>query len=136
VIIYPTHKCFDEALEFCEERARADAPGWQDLILVHGIVLVPDHQPADAEGAPGDPAAHAWVEAGDVVWDSGRLEDGRHVRFSVARAEYYAYWRVQHTTKYTMRAALTENRRTGTYGPWRPEYQALCRRSAARESQE
>src|SRR4051812_46624940 len=134
MIIYPTHKCFDDAMEFCEERARADAPGWRELRLVHGIVLVPDGQPPDAEAQPGDRSAHAWVEDGDLCWDAGII-NGHYVRYSVERDEFYRHHRVQQTTVYTMVEALIENRRTRSYGPWRPEYQALCR-SVRRELRE
>jgi hypothetical protein len=130
--IYPTHRCFDDAIEYCEEQARADAPGWRDLILVHAIILVPEENPPGSDAVPGERAVHAWVEDGDLVWDAGVLEDGRRVRFSVERAEYYAHYRVQETTRYTMLEALIENQRSRSYGPWRSEYQALCRpRSSA-----
>lgn len=127
-VIYPTHKCFDNAIEFCEARARANDPNIETLRLVHGIILVPENHPAGASDATaGERAVHAWVEDGDLVWDAGLLADGRRIEFAVQKAEYYAHYRVQDTTVYTMRELLEQNRESGHYGPWRPEYRALCR---------
>jgi hypothetical protein len=128
-VIYPTRHCFDDAVEFCERRARQQHPSvTTTLRLVHGIILVPEDHPVDADLRPGEQTAHAWVEDGDVVWDAGLLADGRRVEFSVAKAEYYAHYRVQATTAYTMGAVLIENRASGHCGPWRPEYRALCKK--------
>lgn len=102
-------------------------------MLVHAIILAPDDY---ADLAAGERSVHAWVEEGDLCWDAGIL-DGQHIRFSVEHAEYYAHYRVQETTRYTMADVLRENRRSGHYGPWRPEYQQLVRQpSARRESRE
>ena len=128
MIIYPTHRCFDNAIEFCEEMAREHPVEALQLQVVHGIVLVPDEQPTDGHDArPGDRSVHAWVETPDGhVWDAGLL-DGQLIRFKVQREEYYAHYRVQETTHYTLEQVLEANRASGHYGPWRPEYQALCR---------
>jgi hypothetical protein len=128
VIIRPTHRCFDDAMEFCEARARENHPSVSTTLrLVHGIVLVPIDQPADGEIQPGDPSAHAWVEDGELVFDAGILADGRRVVFSATKASYYEHYRIQAATEYTMWEALKHNRASGHYGPWRAEYQALCR---------
>lgn len=127
--VYPTHKCFDDTVEFCERRARAKHPSVDTTLrLVHGIILTPADQPAGvSDTQPGDRTLHAWVEDGDLCWDFGILEDGRRIEFAVARAEYYEHYRVQETTVYTMRELLAANKASGHYGPWRPEYAALCR---------
>jgi hypothetical protein len=126
-VIYPTFHCFDDAMEFCEQRAVARHPSVATTLrLVHGIVLVPDSQPAGYGGVePGQPSVHAWVEDGDLVWDCGVLEDGRRVQFAVEKAEYYKHYRVQEATAYTMWQALEENRASGHFGPWRPKYRAM-----------
>lgn len=133
-VIYPSHKCFDQAVEFCEARARANHPSVDTTLrLVHGIILVPEDQPADASDArPGERSVHAWVEDGDLVWDAGILADGRRIEFAVEKAEYYNHYRVQETTVYTMWELLEQNRASGHYGPWRPEYKALCRVKATK----
>jgi hypothetical protein len=129
--LYPTYRCFDDAIAFCEARARAGHPSVHTTLrLVHGIVLTPDDQlPGIVPDAPppGAPSAHAWVEDEGLVWDAGQLFDGRRVVFAVDQAEYYAHYRVQQVTRYTMAEVLAENRASGHYGPWRPEYRALCR---------
>jgi ribosomal protein S27AE len=128
-VVYPTHHCFDDAVEFCERRARAKHPSVETTLrLVHGIILVPADQPAGVSDAqPGERAIHAWAEDGDLCWDAGILEDGRRIEFAVAKAEYYEHYRVQETTVYTMPELLAANKASGHYGPWRPEYAALCR---------
>jgi hypothetical protein len=127
-LIFPTHRCFDNAVEFCDRRARARHPSVETLRLVHGIILVPRDQPTGLTDAEPDMrSVHAWVEDGDLVWDAGLL-DGVQIEFAVQKAEYYAHYRVQETTVYTMRELLEHNRASGHYGPWRPEYRALCRK--------
>ena len=130
--IRPTHHCFDDALEYLSARLVADLAIEPSLRLVHGILLCP----GAGVGLDADqPFAHAWVEEvtadrGVIVWQAGVLEDGQKVVFAVAREEFRAAMRVQASTAYTCREACAENARTGMYGPWRPEYQALCRRRA------
>jgi hypothetical protein len=128
LIIHPTHRCFDDAIEFCEQMAREDPAQALTLVVVHGIVLVPEDQPTDVTDAqPGERSVHAWVETPDgKVWDAG-IHEGERIQFAVDRDEYYAHYRVQETTRYTLLELLEHNRASGHYGPWRPEYQALCR---------
>jgi hypothetical protein len=123
--ILPTHHCFDDALEYVEQRVIRDSSLAFDtrLVLAHGILLVPEGHHADR------PFVHAWCEETEdghsVVWDAGML-DGERVWFSVDRAEWTAAMRPQLVTRYTLREAWAENVRSGTYGPWCPEYLALC----------
>jgi len=119
--ILPTYRCFDDALEFIELRVK-ETPAlahhdWA-ILLVHGICV----------GDNGTRYAHAWVEEAGKVWDAG-LVDGQRLYYAVARAEYYEAKRVEAFTRYTLRDVVRENRRSGDYGPWKPEYRALCGRS-------
>lgn len=134
MILYPTRHCFDDAIELCEHWAREDPDTALSLVVVHGIVLVPDSQPADASDiAPGTRSVHAWVETpAGLVFDAGLNEAGERFVFSVEKADYYAHYRVQETTRYTMPEVLAANRASGHYGPWKPEYQALCRKRETR----
>lgn len=127
-VIYPTHKCFDDSMEFCEARAVARHPSVDTTLrLVHGIILTPEDHPEGSDGLrAGDRSVHAWVEDGDLVWDAGVLGNGQRIQYAIAKAEYYAHYRVQETTVYTMREVLEQNRASGHYGPWRREYRALC----------
>lgn len=117
-VILPTHTCFDDALDYIERRVLAHPSiGFgTSLLLVHGICYRPDDVPF----------AHGWVEDAGVVWDAGLIE-GRRVWFAVNREEYYAKMRITDVTRYTMREVWVENTRSGNYGPWKPEYLALCR---------
>lgn len=117
--IYPTHSCFDDALDFIERRIKQDRSSGCRLILVHAIALAP-------EGSKqGQPFAHAWVEEGDLVWQDG-IVNGNRVTYCTARDEYLRVMRIQESTRYTVPQLLRENARTGTYGPWEPQYIALC----------
>jgi hypothetical protein len=116
--LHPTHHCFDDALDYISLRVTEEPSLVRDtgLVLVHGI----------GQSDRGDAYAHAWVEEGALCWDAALLDSGERVFYAVDHAEFYAARRLQQTTRYTCRQALRENLRTGTYGPWRAEYQALC----------
>lgn len=113
--ILPTHSCFDDSLDFIEARVKIRIQDADTLVLVHGICTAPD----------GDRYAHAWVEEAGLVWDSGLL-DGVPIYYSCTVEEFTKARGVQQTTRYTVREALRENYRTNMYGPWKPEYLALC----------
>jgi hypothetical protein len=126
-IIYPTHRCFDDALDFVTERMKEDPKGLENkLLVVHGIVLMPSGPDE------GEPYAHAWVEEGSLVWQGGIL-DGERVYWSVEWSEFRDELRVQEATRYTLRQAYMENQRTNHYGPWLAKYEALCRGTTARQ---
>lgn len=124
--ILPTHTCFDDALDFVEERVLADpalARG-ESLLVVHAIALAPEGP------RKGEPFAHAWVEElveGEwLVWQLGWL-GGEQVAYSMPRDEHHRHLQVVDETRYTLRQVHAENCRHGTYGPWEERYQALCR---------
>ena len=122
--LLPTRSCFNDAIEYLEwlgreaiataNRALIDRP---DLLLVHAIV--------DPIGSDVGRHAHAWVEDGAEIVQAAIL-DGQKVSVRFDRAEYEAQARIEVCTKYTMREVVDENRKHGTYGPWRDEYLALC----------
>lgn len=132
-VIRPTHSCFDDALDYIGHRV-TENPGLAHgttLRLVHGIAIVISDV---ADGlVHGEPFAHAWVEedvadqAEPIVWQVGIL-DGARVLFAMPRSAFDRTLKIQASTAYTCREIWIENRRSGTYGPWRPEYLALCRR--------
>lgn len=116
--LLPTGHCFDDALDLITERVNESGAAVVDrLTLVHAICVATD----------GTRYAHAWVEEDGTAWDAAMLH-GRRIYYAVAREEFEAARRVEQTTRYTIAEALAENARTQTYGPWRPEYQALCGR--------
>jgi hypothetical protein len=129
--ILPTHHCFDDALELLIDFVLADPARASSVRLVHGIGRYPAQYLDDGHLKPGDYFAHAWLEEGPIVWESG-LVDGAQVAYAVDRSEHHAYLQIVCGTYYSLLAAWHENQRTGTYGPWRPEYLALCRRREAR----
>jgi hypothetical protein len=116
--IYPTHKCFDDALDVVARWAREHVE-LSTVTVVHAICLAPEGPEA------GTPFAHAWVERDGRVWQLGRIDDAI-VLWAADAAEYRAAMRPITEARYTVVEALAENRRSGTYGPWRPEIKALC----------
>jgi hypothetical protein len=119
--IYPTHTCFDDALEYCELIAKREGKqSLQQLTLVHAIVLHPEGPRA------GQPYAHAWIEEGDEAIFAGIL-NGEKVYCVVDRIEYAERLRVQHAWRYTMREAHMMNKQHGTYGPWEKRLLVLAR---------
>jgi hypothetical protein len=118
-VIMPTLRCFDDALDYIETRAKLNIGDWQALVLAHGILLVPDGK------EEGTPFAHAWVEEGDAVIQRGIIE-GVATYYAVKKAEFETLMRPVKVTRYTVRQALDENWKSNHYGPWEPVYRALC----------
>lgn len=116
----PTHTCFDDALDFVGRCLKVNRARGLEMIIVHGILLSPAGPTRD------EPFAHAWVEYNGEVWQDAFLGDQR-VSYAVARAEFEKTFRPQKETRYTVAEASRENERSGHYGPWLPEYEALCR---------
>jgi hypothetical protein len=119
--IYPTHRCFDDAIEFLEDIIKNKKELDESrLLVVHSICLMPD----------GQPYAHAWVE--DPKTNScifkGTLKR-KALYFQADRQEFYEQYKVQETTKYTVKQACLENLRTNSYGPWLPKYIALTKQN-------
>lgn len=125
--LYPTHTCFDDALDYLGLVATAEGRrGLRGLALVHGICLVPEGESFVGAGQPGDRFAHAWVESGGRVIQ-GAILDGERVYFSILRVEFFEKWRVQDFTRYTPRQAMRQNRLSNHFGPWESKYEALTR---------
>lgn len=116
--IYPTHQCFNDAMEFIDYVALAYKGEDTSMIkLVHGLIT----------GDDGKSHAHAWVEDSSTetaifagIWK------GEKIYFFSPVGQFYEKYRVTETTKYTIAEALAENLRTIHFGPWEPKYVALC----------
>lgn len=144
--IFPTHTCFDDALDYVTERLKNDPRCIEVLSVVHGICLIPVGTRKD------EPYAHAWVEErrqpGEttLVWQGGILRDmgpcedpacedapkahdheGARVFYAVTYPEFADELRPQKFTRYSVREAARENARTNHFGPWLDEYLALCK---------
>lgn len=116
--VYPTHKCFDDALDFLGELAKQENPMLHSgrLLLVHAIVL----------DDKGQEHAHAFVEQDEKFVIFAGIHKGKLKYFAATVKEYYADARVKETTKYTPKQAALENLRSGHYGPWVERYRQLC----------
>lgn len=116
--IRPTHKCFDDSLDLLVELLKDDYTLDDKLRLVHGLCRTP----------AGELYAHAWLENSEermcvfVI-----LLDGQRNNVQMPFGEFYAYYRVVETTKYSYRQAYYLNNKHGNYGPWKAQYRALCK---------
>jgi hypothetical protein len=119
-LIYPTHKCFDDALEFIEGIIKVGGGPWAEdhLLLVHAICILPG---TDRR------YAHAWVEIDRAYCVQAGVIDGVKQYFSMRRQDLYRRLRVQVATYYDLQAIWRANRMTEHYGPWESEYLALVR---------
>lgn len=116
--IYPTHTCFDDALDLISDWVLSDHAEHYHLRLIHGICKMPD----------GRPYAHAWVERNGTCFFIG-IVDGERCIVKATKDEFYTVYLVQETTAYTVLQALDENRKSNHYGPWKPEYRSLCKKN-------
>lgn len=137
VPIMPTHTCFDDALDWFDQVINPERVTLEMLEMfrvVHGVLY--------AEG--GVPYAHAWVEQSEcdtcyaadsddhpvppvLAWQAG-IVNRQRVYFGIERDAFYRTYRVQRATVYSFGEVAALNRTSGHYGPWEPEYVALCRR--------
>jgi len=115
--IYPTHTCFDDALELI---GIWNSPERQpDLRLVHAI----------CEAPTGERYAHAWVE--DVRIGSayfGGIYQGEKVTVVAKADEYRAGLNIQEVKVYSVSEAIRLNHETNHFGPWEERFRALCGR--------
>ncbi len=93
--LYPTHTCFDDALDLmCEIlKTHPDAANTDEFLLVHGICNPPSYQRF----------SHAWIETdhGKGVALFFGILDGKRQMLAESVAEYYKRLNVEETTKYT-----------------------------------
>lgn len=116
-IIYPTHSCFDDAMEFVDYVAREFKGEDVPIQLVHGLMT----------GDDGQPHAHAWVEETNMkLAVFAGMHKGEKVYFYTPIDQFYAGYKITETTKYSVIEALENNLRTIHFGPWEPKYVALC----------
>lgn len=122
-IIYPTEKCFDDAIDFLDTIMRANIHQpeiAEHFRLVHGILATEDEEEY----------SHAWVEFrtdGTIIVIYSGIYEGEHCYFTMPRKEYYFYFRVRDITLYTIAEMLEENRKYENYGPWITRYRELCK---------
>jgi hypothetical protein len=125
--IYPTHTCFDDAMDFLETTIKEGKHPREyivnNLVTVHAICIMPD----------GTKYAHAWIEEGDSCIFKGRGEcliDGKMEHLEgymwADKKEFYAYYNVQETTHYSLEQVWKENKKHATTGPWIDKYKKLC----------
>jgi len=115
--IYPTHRCFDDIVDFFRDLAEKGTPAavLNRFTVVHGILLSPE----------GEPYAHGWVERDDGLVIQTGIYRGERILFALEREEFLVSHMVWDETRYTLREVLRNDRTLG-YPPWIPEYRDLC----------
>jgi hypothetical protein len=95
--IYPTGKCFDDALVLLVELLAEHPEAEPDLRLVHGVLAEPEEH------------SHAWVEdvSTATVLFTG-IYKGIRRHFQASMAEYYVEMAVRETYRYTYSQAYAE----------------------------
>lgn len=125
--IYPTHTCFDDAMEYIEARL------YQDPSLVHDQRLMLTHVLVEILNGPyqGQIAAHAWAEENGECIQMGIL-DGERVWIFRTPEEVAESLRIIDATRYTLKQVHRQNVRSGHFGPWKRKYIDRCRDSRGR----
>jgi hypothetical protein len=127
-ILYPTHDCFTDALEFLELAAaranRGQPVDMESFRLVHAVCTAPD----------GRLYAHAWIEErGELVWQAA-LYQGERVFFTADKARHYKVMNIHELVVYTPHEVAEENDRTGTLGPWKQSVIDCCNDMADKQA--
>lgn len=121
--VYPTHTCFDDAIEFIEIQIRENKI--KDLedkhyLLCHGIMNPRENNLENKE------IAHAWVEHNNDVWFAG-IYKGEKMWVCVDKREYYNESNILDVTCYNIKELYEFNTKFKTYGPWKTDYLNLCK---------
>jgi len=113
-VIYPTHACFDDALDLIVANVKVEPSSFLTLRIIHAICNV-----------GGKPFAHAWVEEKGEAFFYG-LCNGKRMLFVVNRKEWRDSLEISDITEYTVQEAEYWSVKYTSYGPWKPEYRVLC----------
>lgn len=114
--LYPTHQCFNDAIELLDALMGAGADPLQ-LRLVHAICEAPD----------GHHYAHGWiedVEDGTAMWKA--LLDGIAINVCADAAEHRASMKILESISYEMTEVYRLNVESGHFGPWIEKYREAC----------
>lgn len=117
-VIYGTGRCFNDAIEIITELVKLNQKlaHTDQLILVHGLGI----------NSAGEVFSHAWVEyEGLAIWRG--VLDGEISEFGTPIEEHLQKWQISQTTRYNVRQLVTENLRSGHFGPWEEIYDKYTR---------
>lgn len=119
IVVHPTGTCFEDVTLEYNRRIKEDLNLAIDktFLICHGICLAGDDLPY----------SHAWIEEGEFVWFSGKIE-GEFIFAQASKKEFYDEARVQEVTKYNYWEAMAAARGNGNRPPpWKLKYRKLCR---------
>lgn len=114
-LIYPTHKCFDDAIAICRDVIDDQPhPQWHSrLRVVHAFIL---------DEGTGQWYAHAWVELdGEKVVQKG-IQDDTVIAFVIPKDEFYGQYKPRDIMRYSMVDVNRNVQRVGTSGPWNAKF--------------
>jgi hypothetical protein len=115
--IYPTHTCFDDAIDLMCELLKVNPKSRNVLRVVHAICRAPD----------GHLYAHAWLLDTESQWAlfTG-IQEGERRHFVAPVDEFERDHEVQESVQYTPAEVVKQNFESGHYGPWIEKYRELC----------
>lgn len=113
--IYPTHACFDDAVEYVNALAErgASREEIETYTLVHAIVIAPD----------GERIAHAWLEHEEEFIQAG-IYNSEKVWMRMDQEEFSRAYNVELQLRYSISEAVNLMIEQGP-GPWDPRIRVL-----------
>lgn len=119
MVIRPTARCFDDAIEYLAAALVQD-PDWttDHLRLVHAVCLMPD---------TGERFSHAWIEQDGWLCIQAGLVNGTSRYYAMERKDFEVMLRVQERFVYTVGDVLEKSTATDP-GPWEPSILSWTRR--------
>jgi hypothetical protein len=134
--------CFNDTCEWLEElvKHKPREARLANYHLCHGIVTGCTHGivvGGEVRAFNHGKYAHAWIEfQGATVHHSGLcIHEGKQVKCwcEFNREEYYAEFKIEDVTRYTIEEVCEQNDKHKTYGPWEDKYLALCKKGLRHE---
>lgn len=128
MILYPTHHCFDDAIEFIAEFVAYYPDSVDSLRVVHAICRSDDNTGNTANGNV--LYIHAYVKSleDNLCFFDVKIDD-KQLHCMVETAQYETALHIQTSIQYTIRQVLRECRKSDTAGPWRQDFIDFCNKS-------
>lgn len=119
--LYPTHTCFDDAIEIIEFFCKSNPAliKMESISLIHAVIHPPKY----------DIHAHAWIEwhFRNAIFQKN-VYQGEKIITEFHRDTYWQNSRVLIYRKYSMKDVARLNKESGTYGPWDEVFKKYCNR--------
>lgn len=122
--VYPTHSCFDDAIEYIIHIGETDQGYLKNLSITHALLKVNNKQ---FVGQHKGKFAHAWVndKKKKTILHSG-IKGGERVIISWDNEVYFEHHEIIEFTEYTVEEIIEMNAKFLSYGPWEERYLKYC----------